>query len=59
MPNREKLQEFTAWCAKHITGDEKGQAQIFLDRLFQAFSHAGGLKALPKAGIPVFSASNL
>jgi len=26
MPGREKLSEFTAWCAKHITGDEKGQA---------------------------------
>ena len=37
MPSREKLTEFTAWCQKHITGDEKGQAQIFLDRLFQAF----------------------
>jgi hypothetical protein len=37
MPSREKLAEFTAWCQKNITGDEKGQAQIFLDRLFQAF----------------------
>ena len=37
MPSRDKLAEFVAWSAKHITGDEKGQAQIFLDRLFQAF----------------------
>jgi len=44
MPNRDKLAEFSAWCAKHITGDEKGEAQIFLDHLFQAFGHAGGLK---------------
>ena len=44
MPSREKLSEFTAWCAKHITGDEKGEAQIFLDHLFQSFGHAGGLK---------------
>lgn len=43
MPDREKLSEFTAWCAQHITGDEKGQAQIFLDRLFQAFSQPGCL----------------
>ena len=43
MPSRDKLAEFTAWCAKHITGDEKGQAQIFLDRLFQAFGQAGSL----------------
>jgi len=35
MPGREKPGEFAAWCAKHITGDEEGHAQIFLDRLFQ------------------------
>lgn len=44
MPGRENLQDFVAWCGKHITGDEKGEAQIFLDHLFQAFGHAGGLK---------------
>jgi type II restriction/modification system DNA methylase subunit YeeA len=44
MPSREKLAEFTAWCARHITGDEKGEAQIFLDHLFQAFGFPGGLK---------------
>jgi hypothetical protein len=33
MPDGTKLSEFTAWCEKHITSDEKGQAQIFLDRL--------------------------
>jgi hypothetical protein len=43
MPSREKLAEFTAWCQNHITGDEKGQAQIFLDRLFQAFGQPGSL----------------
>lgn len=43
MPSREKLTEFVAWCGKHITGDEKGQAQIFLDRLFQAFGQPGFL----------------
>ena len=43
MPSREKLTEFTAWCGRHIAGDEKGQAQIFLNRLFQAFSQAGSL----------------
>ena len=41
MPSREKLAEFVAWCQKHITGDEKGEAQIFLDRLFQAFGQPG------------------
>ena len=43
MPSRDKLSEFVAWCDKNITGDEKGQAQIFLDRLFQAFGQAGCL----------------
>lgn len=35
------LQEFVQWCAKHINGDEKGEAQIFLDQLFRAFGHPG------------------
>ena len=37
------LHEFVTWSAAHITGDEKGQAQIFLDRLFQAFGQRGSL----------------
>jgi hypothetical protein len=43
VPNSEKLAEFAAWCGKNITGDERGQAQIFLDRLFQAFDQPGCL----------------
>jgi len=43
MPDGTKLAEFVAWCRKNITGDEKGQAQIFLDRLFQAFGQSGSL----------------
>lgn len=39
------LNEFVAWHQKHVTGDEKGQAQIFLDRLFKAFGHDGVLDA--------------
>ena len=43
-PSRESLlQEFVAWSAAHVTGDEKGQAQIFLDRLFRAFGQKGSL----------------
>jgi hypothetical protein len=38
---RERLEEFVAWAHQHITGDEKGEAQIFLDRLFQGFGHGG------------------
>ena len=37
------LATFVQWAHAHITGDEKGQAQIFLDRLFIAFGHAGSL----------------
>jgi len=43
MPSAEKLQSFVQWSIAHITGDEKGQAQIFLDRLFQAVGQRGCL----------------
>ena len=43
MLSRDKLAEFVVWCHKNITGDEKGQAQIFLGRLFQAFGQPGSL----------------
>ena len=51
MPGREKLAEFASWCQKNITGDEKGQAQIFLDRLFQAFGQPGCLDVGGATGI--------
>lgn len=40
---KERLAEFVAWTRKNVSGDEKGQAQIFLDRLFQAFGQRGSL----------------
>ncbi|HVV72581.1 MAG TPA: type IIL restriction-modification enzyme MmeI, partial [Verrucomicrobiae bacterium] len=43
MSREQSLQEFVAWSQAHITGDEKGEAQIFLDRLFQGFGHPGVL----------------
>ena len=44
MAEREQLlSDFVAWADQHITGDEKGQAQIFLDRLFRAFGQKGSL----------------
>jgi hypothetical protein len=43
MTKEQRLQEFVAWSQAHIKGDEKGEAQIFLDRLFQAFGHPGVL----------------
>ena len=44
MAEREQLlSDFVDWAKQHITGDEKGQAQIFLDRLFRAFGQKGSL----------------
>jgi SAM-dependent methyltransferase len=37
---RKQLEEFVAY-AKTLRGDEKGEAQVFLDRLFRAFSRQG------------------
>ena len=45
MSREDKLTQFVAWAQHNITGDEKGQAQIFLDRLFQAFGQPGVLDA--------------
>jgi hypothetical protein len=39
-----RLQTSVDWTRQHITGDEKGQAQIFLDRLMQAFGQRGLLE---------------
>ena len=44
----DRLQAFVDWTHEHITGDEKGEAQLFLDRLLQAF-HQPGLLETGKA----------
>ncbi|MDM5180807.1 N-6 DNA methylase [Massilia sp. DJPM01] len=36
-----RLSTFVQWCHAHILGDEKGEAQIFLDQFFRAFGHGG------------------
>lgn len=41
-----KLNTFVNWVRDYVRGDEKGEAQIFLDRLFQAF----GWEGLAEAG---------
>lgn len=41
----ERLQQFVQFCQAHISGDEKGEAQVFLDRFFRAFGHEGALEA--------------
>jgi hypothetical protein len=48
---QQRLAQFVDWSTQHITGDEKGQAQIFLDRLFQAFGQRGSLDV---GGTPEF-----
>jgi hypothetical protein len=48
---KQRLTDFVAWAAQHVRGDEKGEAQIFLDRLFQAFGQKGCLEV---GGTPEF-----
>ena len=38
---RNRIETFLRYRHEHLTGDEKGEAQVFLDRLFQAFGHGG------------------
>lgn len=38
---KQKFEEFVAWFDKHITGDEKGEGQIFLERFIQSFGNKG------------------
>jgi type II restriction/modification system DNA methylase subunit YeeA len=44
LSKKQKIIEFINWWKENCTGDEKGEAQIFLDRLFQAFGHKGLLE---------------
>ncbi len=39
------FESFIQWCKTHIKGDEKGEAQIFLDHFFVALGYPGGLKS--------------
>ncbi|MFY3742472.1 DNA methyltransferase [Anaeromyxobacter sp. Red801] len=39
------LQEFVGWVKANLRGDEKSEAQLFLERLFQAFGHKGVAEA--------------
>jgi hypothetical protein len=38
---QQQLLAFVEWVGNHIAGYEKGEAQLFLDRLLQAFGHGG------------------
>lgn len=42
---KENLQKFITFCKEHITGQERKEAQIFIDRFFKAFGYDGALEA--------------
>ncbi|MBW4567620.1 MAG: N-6 DNA methylase [Tolypothrix carrinoi HA7290-LM1] len=41
----ESLDKFVNFCKQHIKGEERKEAQTFLDRFFRAFGHEGALEA--------------
>lgn len=41
----QSLNEFVNYRLQYISGKERSQAQVFLDRFFQAFGHQGTLQA--------------
>ena len=55
----DKLNEFVAWAGTHIKGDERANAQLFLDRFFQCFGYDGVLEAGGRFEVPVKGASLL
>jgi type I restriction-modification system DNA methylase subunit len=42
--NVSDFNSFVEYCNKHIHGDEKGEAQLFLDHFFNALGYTDGLK---------------
>ncbi len=40
-----QLQDFVRYVQDHIRGDEKSEAQSFLNRWFRAFGHEGAIEA--------------
>ena len=45
MSIEQSLRKFVDWWREQIKGDEKGEAQIFLDHLMRAFGHDGAIDA--------------
>lgn len=43
--NRQDIEEFVSYVNENLTGDEKGQAQTFCDRLFRAYGQKGIFEA--------------
>lgn len=52
-----RLDQLAAYRATYLTGDEKGESQVFLDRLFQAFGHQGYAEAGAKLEMRIKSTS--
>ncbi len=46
--NKQNIEEFVSFVRNNLTGDEKGQAQTFCDRLFRAYGHSGIYEAAGK-----------
>lgn len=44
-PRHQRLASFVAFVREHLSGDEKGEAQTYLDRLFRAFGQPGAIEA--------------
>ncbi|MEB3213807.1 MAG: type IIL restriction-modification enzyme MmeI, partial [Leptolyngbyaceae bacterium] len=41
----DRLNTFVNFVTEHLKGDEKGEAQLFLDKFFRAFGHEGAIEA--------------
>ena len=39
--DKHDIEDFVSFVKTNLSGDEKGQAQIFCDHLFRAFGHQG------------------
>ncbi|MBE0690095.1 MAG: class I SAM-dependent DNA methyltransferase, partial [Anaerolineae bacterium] len=45
MIDQQRLRDFVTWVQANIKGYEKGEAPIFVDRLFKALGHDGAMEA--------------
>lgn len=54
----QSLNEFVNYRLQYITGRERSQAQVFLDRFFQAFGHQGALQAGAEYEVAIKKGSN-
>lgn len=54
----QSLHEFVNYRLQYITGRERSQAQVFLDRFFQAFGHQGALQAGAEYEVAIKKGSN-